>query len=280
MATQLATDAGTTPVLDAAPLTHRPGRWIDGWNPEDSGQWASVGRAIARRNLGPVDLRRVPRVRRLGAVEHRRPAAARRRLRPHRRPDVLAHRRCPASSAPRCASPTRSRCRSSAAATGPSCPRCCSCSRRSRSRSPCRTRQLGFPVLLAVAALAGVGGGNFASSMANISFFYPEKEKGRALGLNAAGGNLGTAAVQFAVPLVDRRRAPGWSSSGPASCSCRSSSSRRCWPGGTWTTCPTPRRTRAPTASPPGRGTPGSSRSSTSAPSARSSASPGRSRRC
>ena len=62
--------------------------------------------------------------------------------------------------------------------------------------------ELGFPVLLVVAALAGVGGGNFASSMANISFFYPEKEKGRALGLNAAGGNLGTAAVQWAVPIV------------------------------------------------------------------------------
>ncbi|HKG49621.1 MAG TPA: nitrate/nitrite transporter [Actinomycetales bacterium] len=59
-----------------------------------------------------------------------------------------------------------------------------------------------FGVLLAVAALAGVGGGNFASSMANISFFFPEREKGTALGLNAAGGNLGTAAVQFAVPLV------------------------------------------------------------------------------
>jgi NNP family nitrate/nitrite transporter-like MFS transporter len=53
-----------------------------------------------------------------------------------------------------------------------------------------------------VAALAGFGGGNFASSMTNISFFFPEREKGAALGLNAAGGNLGTAAVQFAVPLV------------------------------------------------------------------------------
>ncbi|MBZ2196122.1 MFS transporter [Occultella gossypii] len=62
--------------------------------------------------------------------------------------------------------------------------------------------QIPFGALLAIAALAGVGGGNFASSMANISFFFPEREKGRALGLNAAGGNLGTAAVQFAVPLV------------------------------------------------------------------------------
>jgi NNP family nitrate/nitrite transporter-like MFS transporter len=59
-----------------------------------------------------------------------------------------------------------------------------------------------FPVMLGVAALAGLGGGNFASSMANISFFYPEKEKGAALGWNAAGGNLGTAAVQLVVPIV------------------------------------------------------------------------------
>jgi MFS transporter, NNP family, nitrate/nitrite transporter len=59
-----------------------------------------------------------------------------------------------------------------------------------------------FGLLLLVAATAGFGGGNFASSMANISFFYPEKEKGWALGLNAAGGNIGVAAAQKVVPLV------------------------------------------------------------------------------
>ncbi len=59
-----------------------------------------------------------------------------------------------------------------------------------------------FWVLLACAATAGVGGGNFSSSMANISFFYPEGKKGLALGLNAAGGNLGVAIAQLAVPLV------------------------------------------------------------------------------
>ena len=57
-------------------------------------------------------------------------------------------------------------------------------------------------VLLACAATAGVGGGNFSSSMANISFFYPERRKGLALGLNAAGGNLGVAVTQLLVPLV------------------------------------------------------------------------------
>ncbi|HEV8557995.1 MAG TPA: MFS transporter [Actinophytocola sp.] len=59
-----------------------------------------------------------------------------------------------------------------------------------------------FWMLLLCAAAAGFGGGNFSSSMANISFFYPEKHKGFALGLNAAGGNLGVAIVQLVVPLV------------------------------------------------------------------------------
>ncbi len=59
-----------------------------------------------------------------------------------------------------------------------------------------------FWVLLACAAAAGVGGGNFSSSMSNISFFYPEGKKGFALGLNAAGGNLGVAVAQLFVPLV------------------------------------------------------------------------------
>ncbi len=54
-----------------------------------------------------------------------------------------------------------------------------------------------YGMLLAAATLAGVGGGNFASSMANINAFYPQRQKGWALGLNAGGGNLGVAAVQL-----------------------------------------------------------------------------------
>ncbi|HUR84342.1 MAG TPA: nitrate/nitrite transporter [Solirubrobacteraceae bacterium] len=57
-------------------------------------------------------------------------------------------------------------------------------------------------VLALCAATAGFGGGNFSSSMANISFFYPDRHKGAALGLNAAGGNLGVAVAQLVVPLV------------------------------------------------------------------------------
>jgi NNP family nitrate/nitrite transporter-like MFS transporter len=56
--------------------------------------------------------------------------------------------------------------------------------------------------LLVVAGVAGVGGGNFASSMANINAFCPDRLKGRALGLNAGGGNLGVAAVQLVGLLV------------------------------------------------------------------------------
>lgn len=59
-----------------------------------------------------------------------------------------------------------------------------------------------FWILLACAATAGFGGGNFSSSMANISYFYPEGKKGLALGINAAGGNLGVAVAQLLVPLV------------------------------------------------------------------------------
>jgi len=55
-----------------------------------------------------------------------------------------------------------------------------------------------YGTLLAVAAVAGVGGGNFASSMANINAFYPQRLKGWALGVNAGGGNLGVAVVQLA----------------------------------------------------------------------------------
>jgi len=59
-----------------------------------------------------------------------------------------------------------------------------------------------FWLMLTVAATAGLGGGNFASSMANISFFYPDRMKGWALGLNAAGGNIGVSSVQLLTPIL------------------------------------------------------------------------------
>jgi NNP family nitrate/nitrite transporter-like MFS transporter len=59
-----------------------------------------------------------------------------------------------------------------------------------------------YTTLLVVACLAGVGGGNFASSMANINSFYPDRLKGWALGLNAGGGNLGVPVVQLVGLLI------------------------------------------------------------------------------
>jgi NNP family nitrate/nitrite transporter-like MFS transporter len=65
-------------------------------------------------------------------------------------------------------------------------------------------------IFLALALLCGLGGGNFASSMANISFFFPRSEKGNALALNAGLGNLGVSVVQFVVPIVITVGVFGW----------------------------------------------------------------------
>jgi MFS transporter, NNP family, nitrate/nitrite transporter len=59
-----------------------------------------------------------------------------------------------------------------------------------------------YSIMLLLAALSGLGGGNFSSSVANISFFYPKKEKGTALGINGGLGNMGVSVVQFVTPLI------------------------------------------------------------------------------
>jgi NNP family nitrate/nitrite transporter-like MFS transporter len=63
-------------------------------------------------------------------------------------------------------------------------------------------RSTSYSTMLVLALLCGFGGGNFASSMANINFFFPKEHKGSALGVNAGLGNLGVSAVQFLAPLV------------------------------------------------------------------------------
>jgi NNP family nitrate/nitrite transporter-like MFS transporter len=59
-----------------------------------------------------------------------------------------------------------------------------------------------YTTFLVVAALTGIGGGNFASSMTNINAFFPLRKKGWALGLNAGGGNIGVPVVQLVGLLV------------------------------------------------------------------------------
>ncbi|BCB72529.1 MULTISPECIES: MFS transporter [Halomonadaceae] len=59
-----------------------------------------------------------------------------------------------------------------------------------------------FWVFQALALLSGIGGGNFACSMSNISTFYPSKQQGYALGMNAGLGNFGVTTMQIVIPLV------------------------------------------------------------------------------
>ena len=70
-------------------------------------------------------------------------------------------------------------------------------------------------IFLVLALLCGFGGGNFASSMANISFFFPKAEKGNALAINAGLGNLGVSVVQFVVPLAITAGVFGWLGGAP-----------------------------------------------------------------
>ena len=69
-----------------------------------------------------------------------------------------------------------------------------------------------YTTFLVVAAFAGIGGGNFASSMTNINAFYPQRLKGWALGLNAGGGNIGVPVIQLIGLLVIATLGNGYAS--------------------------------------------------------------------
>jgi NNP family nitrate/nitrite transporter-like MFS transporter len=189
------------PPSGATPLTHRPGRWIDGWDAEDTAQWNGVGRSIARRNLQWSIACEF-----LGFVVWQLwsivvvylPAAGFTFTTSQifwliSMPSLVgATLRIPYTfMVPRFGG--RNWTIISALLLLIPAVGLALCV--SNPETP-------FGVMLAVAALAGLGGGNFASSMANITFFYPAREKGWALGLNAAGGNLGAAVAQFVVPVV------------------------------------------------------------------------------
>ncbi|MDF0749700.1 antiporter [Marinobacter sp. 71-i] len=59
-----------------------------------------------------------------------------------------------------------------------------------------------FIVFQALALLSGIGGGNFACSMSNISSFYPKSKQGYGLGMNAGLGNFGVTTMQILIPMV------------------------------------------------------------------------------
>lgn len=198
--TDLTEPATPAPEVPAAPAVGRRG-WIEHWDPEDREFWENGGRAIARRNLVPSILAEflgfavwaswsivVPQLSAVGfalTVDQQFWLVALPAL-------VGATLRIPYTFAvPRFGG----RNWTVVSALLLLLPATALAVVATRPETP-------VWALMGVAALAGLGGGNFASSMANISFFYPEREKGRALGLNAAGGNIGTAFVQFTVPVV------------------------------------------------------------------------------
>ncbi len=197
----LATPASVTEPAAAPALTRRPGRWIDGWDPEDPAYWQHVGRKVARRNLGgsvyaeligfcvwalwSVVVPQLPGAGFALTVDQQFWLIAVPSL-------VGAFMRVPYTFAVPVFGGRNWTIISALLLLIPAASLAWIVQRPETS----------FGVLLVVAGLAGFGGGNFASSMTNISFFYPEREKGKALGLNAAGGNLGTGLVQLAVPLV------------------------------------------------------------------------------
>ena len=86
-----------------------------------------------------------------------------------------------------------------------------------------------YAVMLLLAALCGFGGGNFSSSMANISFFFPKERKGSALGLNAGLGNLGVSSVQFMVPLVISAGIFGWFGGAPQTVALAGGATKQIW---------------------------------------------------
>jgi NNP family nitrate/nitrite transporter-like MFS transporter len=203
---QATASAGPATQTTAAPtaglkLDFRAGRWIEHWNPEDSGQWEREGRAIARRNLAwsifaeflgfvvwqlwsivvvqlPAAGFKFDTSQTFWLISMPSLVGATLRIPYTFTVSRFGGRNWTIVSALLLLIPTLGL---AACVATPSTP---------------------FWVMLLVAGLSGFGGGNFASSMANITFFYPAKEKGWALGLNAAGGNLGAAVAQLAVPIA------------------------------------------------------------------------------
>jgi len=185
----------------AAPTRHRTGRWIDDWHPEDEKFWAETGAKVAKRNLiwsifaehlgfsvwliwsvssafllasgfqfTPQQLFFLVAIPNLVGALIRVPYTL--------AVGTFGGRNWTMISAGLLLIPTLS---FAFFVTRPDTP---------------------YWAFCVIAATAGFGGGNFASSMANINFFYPARLKGSALGLNAAGGNLGVAIIQFFLPII------------------------------------------------------------------------------
>ncbi|KAA5834494.1 NarK/NasA family nitrate transporter [Saccharopolyspora hirsuta] len=180
----------------------RSGRWIEGWNPEDEQFWESTGRRVARRNLifSIVSEHIGFSVWSIWSVlvlfmspEIGLPFTAAEKFLLVVTPNLVgAVLRLPYAAAVTRFGGRNWTIFSSAVLLVPAALACYF------------VQQPGTPlwVFLLIGATAGVGGGNFSSSMTNITIFFPQRHQGWALGLNAGGGNLGVAAVQVVGLLV------------------------------------------------------------------------------
>ncbi|MDR3068169.1 MAG: MFS transporter [Cellulomonas sp.] len=207
---------------DTGRLKFLKGRWIDNWDPENEEQWEREGSKIARRNLGfsvyaeflgfvvwALWAITVPQLNKYGFSFSdseqftliSTPALVGATLRfPYTYMVAkIGGRNWTIVSATLLLIPTAAM--AWAISNNPTLPAGCA----DWGQNGCAAGAEGgtsFAMMVFVAALAGFGGGNFASSMSNITFFFPQKTKGWALGLNAAGGNIGSAVAQFSVPIL------------------------------------------------------------------------------
>ncbi|NHC22800.1 MFS transporter [Nocardioides sp. IC4_145] len=185
----------------AAAPTRRTGRWVDDWRPEDPGFWETTGRAVARRNLVwsifaehlGFSVWLIWSVSSAFLVSMGFDFSAQQLFLLVALPNLVGSLlRLPYTFAvPRFGG--RNWTMASAALL--LVPTLLFAYAVQQPATP-------YWVFCLIAATAGLGGGNFASSMANINFFYPAAKKGAALGLNAAGGNLGVALIQLLLPVI------------------------------------------------------------------------------
>ena len=182
-------------------LAERPARWIEEWHPEDAGFWKRAGSRVARRNLifsilsehvgfsvwslwSVFVLFLTPGY---GISPDPRTAAAEKFLLTTLPTALGAGVRIPYTLAVARFGGRNWTCISACLLLVPAV-----------TAAVVLRPGVSYGTLLVISALGGLGGGNFASSMANINSFYPQRLKGRALGLNAGGGNIGVAVVQLA----------------------------------------------------------------------------------
>ena len=195
-----------SPSAAAAPPTKSSGDIVD-WRPEDNAFWEATGKRIAYRNLVDLGAGAALRLRRLGDVGDHHRADAQPGLPVHAGravhadgdlPDIAgATMRIPASFLIRLAGGRNTIFLTTAMLLR----------RRSAPASCCSTRTGRCGLFQLMALWSGVGGGNFASSMSNISTFFPKRLQGTALGINAGIGNFGVTTMQSRDPAGDDRGA-------------------------------------------------------------------------